>query len=419
MQVNENEIPHIDKVVEYIEYFKKLYNKLFDDKTLIITNVEVLEQHFAKHFDKLRFKMDEDLFQYNHAMVVFIVLCLAYDRIEVADVPHEFLKQHFILSPNQPTLANDLLNLKILHKSWNHFDLCDYEQVKNYVRGIHKSIASKVLYANKLKVMNRLNLIKKVAKDLFSVTPKCLMMMACQVAENLQQLSVADKLHTHVQDTQEYYFTDYQMTNFFNWAKAETTYFQIRNFRTRILNIFYLFVFDQPARNLYTYNRAGEIPSVTAVVTSKFPSQWTSSMQHVILYNKPHELLAHDNILIRNATLLALFEAFCKTIYSVNFSKFCVCMNFDIVKNYKHLLLSEHPIVLLAWHKMYIVAKGKVYLYKNLEETLLAWLFHLKDENDCMLFGQISLLKICNTLCVPPSQQQQEESNNEFIEIDI
>lgn len=419
MQVNENEIPHIDKVVEYIEYFKKLYNKLFDDKTLIITNVEVLEQHFAKHFDKLRFKMDEDLFQYNHAMVVFIVLCLAYDRIDVDDVPYEFLKKHLILSPKQTTLANDLLNLKILHKSWNHFDLCDYEQVKNYVRGIHKSIASKVLYANKLNVMNRLNLIKKVAKNLFSVTPKCLMMMACQVAENLQQLSVANKLHSHVQDTQEYYFSDYQMTNFFNWAKAETTYFQIRNFRTRILNIFYLFVFDKAARNLYTYSRAGEVPSVTAVVTSKFPSQWTSSMQHIILYGKPHELLAHDNIFIRNATLLALLEAFMKTIYSVNFSKFCVCMNFDIVKNYKHIVMSEHPIVVFAWHKFLIFAKGKLYKYKNLEDTLLAWLFHLKDENDCMLFKQISLLKICNTLCVGPSQQQQEERNEEYIEIDI
>ena len=119
MELNESEIPSINKLVEYIEYFKKLYNRLFDDKTLIITNIEVLEDHFAKHFDKLRFKMDEDLFQYNHGMIVFIVLCLAYDRIDVEDVPDAFLKQHLILPSKQTTLANDILNLKILHNVWN------------------------------------------------------------------------------------------------------------------------------------------------------------------------------------------------------------------------------------------------------------------------------------------------------------
>ena len=419
MEIDEKEIPSIHKLSEYIEYFKRIYNALFNDKQLTITNIEVLEQHFANNFNTLRFKMDEDLFQYNHAMIVFIVLCTAYNRMDIGPCTDTFLKQHLILPGNQSTLANNILNMHILHNAWKEFDLHRYDQVQQYVRRVHKSVAAKVIFADNLQHMNRLNMIKKVGNNLFCINTKCMMMLACHVAENLQQLAVGDAVHSYATDDPVYTFSDYQMNTFFKWATAETTYFQIRNFRTRILNIFYLFVFDEPARNLYTYNRAGEIPSVTAVVTAKFPSNWTSAMQHVILYGKPHELLGHDNLFIRNAALIALLEAFMKTIYSVNFSKFCVCMNFDIQKHIKHIMLSEHPILLLAWHKFYIAVKGKVYMYATLEESLLAWLFHLKDDCRCMLFGQISLLKICNTLCVSTTQEEEEEANDEFIEIDI
>lgn len=419
MEIDENEIPSINKLSEYIEYFKRIYNALFDDKQLAIANIDVLERHFANNFNTLRFKMDEDLFQYNHGMIVFIVLCTAYTRMTTEPSTETFLKQHLILQGSQSTLANNILNLHILHNAWKQFDLRSYNDTKRYVQRVHQSVARNVIFADNLEHMNRLNMIKKVGKDLFCINTKCMMMMACHVAENLQQLCVADAVHTYLCDDPVYTFTDHQMNTFFKWATAETTYFQIRNFRTRILNIFYLFVFDEPARNLYTYNRAGEIPSITAVVTAKFPSNWTSAMQHVILYGKPHELLGHDNLFIRNAALMALFEAFCKTIYSVNFSKFCICMNFDIQKNIKHIMLSEHPILLLAWHKFYIAAKGKVYMYATLEESLMAWLFHLKDDCQCMLFGQISMLKLCNTLCVGATQEEEEEANDEFIEIDI
>ena len=51
MEIDENEIPSIDKLSEYIEYFKRIYNALFDDKQLAITNIDVLERHFANNFN--------------------------------------------------------------------------------------------------------------------------------------------------------------------------------------------------------------------------------------------------------------------------------------------------------------------------------------------------------------------------------
>jgi len=420
MEVHEKDIPNVEKVVDYVAFFKNIYTKLLDDSSIQITNLEVLENHFALNFDKLRFKMDEDLFQYNHSMIVFIVLCMAYQREKVPPVTDDFLEQYELLPPTQPTLANDILNLHILHESWDKFHITELAKVQHYTRLLHKSVADKFIYANSLDVMNRWNMVKRVGKDLFLPTEKCMMTCASRCAENLKQFMIVRAVLQQYEPENKYEFSDYQINKFFEWAKQETTYFQIRNFRTRILNIFYLFIFDKPARDLYTYARAGEVPSVTAVVTAKFPSAWTSSMQHIILYAKPHELLGHEDQLIRNATMIALFEAYMKTIFSFNFSKYCVCMNFDIQHNARHIVLSEHPLVLFAWQKWYLVASGKLYYYDNLQETLLAWLFHLKDDSDCLIMKQISLLKICNTLCVDQTEPTaQDTSQQSFIEIDI
>ena len=43
--------------------------------------------------------MDEDLFQYNHAMIVFIVLCVAYSREEVQELDEQYFKDYLILPP--------------------------------------------------------------------------------------------------------------------------------------------------------------------------------------------------------------------------------------------------------------------------------------------------------------------------------
>ena len=36
MEIDENEIPSIDKLSEYIEYFKRIYNALFDEILTIV-----------------------------------------------------------------------------------------------------------------------------------------------------------------------------------------------------------------------------------------------------------------------------------------------------------------------------------------------------------------------------------------------
>jgi hypothetical protein len=137
------------------------------------------------------------------------------------------------------------------------------------------------------------------------------------------------------------------------------------------------------------------------------------------LYGQSQELLCHENVFIRDATLFSLWEAFMKTIYGYNFTKFCVCLDNDIVKQIKFILSSDHPVVLRVWSRWLLCFKGKIYKYVNLQETLLAWLHHIHTECDSLVLKEISLLKICKTLCVKEIAKEKDYSQENFIEVDI
>lgn len=421
MEICTSDIPKTNDLVRYVEFFQKIYKQLFDDKTLRIVNLNKLEEHFAMVFDDIRMRMDEDLFQYNHAMIVFIVLCVAYSREEVQELDEQYFKDYLILPPSQKSLSGDMLNLHILHCNWSSFKIETVDCLEAYIRAMHKSLAQKMTFADSLAVMNRWNLVKKVSKNLFLPNEEAMMLSACRVNENIRQLLIMKTISKHLVDDCVYTFTDDRLLHFFNFCCKEKTYFQIRQFRTRILNVFYLFLFDKPQRDFYTYSRAGEIPSTTAIVTSKFPSQFSSSIQHAALYGQPEELFGHNNKQIQDATLLSFFEAYMKTIFSFQFTKFCICLNFTIFKQIKHVLLAEHPVILLACNNWYLANKGKIYMYANLQETILAWLFHIRDDYNCLVQKQISLLKICNVLCKDLDEEREENSDivQNYIEIDI
>ena len=170
---------------------------------------------------------------------------------------------------------------------------------------------------------------------------------------------------------------------------------------------------------LYTYKRTGEIPSIHSHVTSKYPQQWSSSVQHFILYGDSSVLIAHDDIKIRDATLLALWEAHMKTIYGFQFTKFCVCMDHDIIAQVQFILSSEHPIVLYVWHRWLLAFEGKIYKYDSLQETLLAWLHYINDSCGSMILNEVSLLKICNHLCITEIQKEKDFDLEDYIEVSI
>ena len=55
MELIEEQIPDIEHFVDYITYWKTIYNKLYNDKTLKVKDIHVIEKHLARNFNKIRF----------------------------------------------------------------------------------------------------------------------------------------------------------------------------------------------------------------------------------------------------------------------------------------------------------------------------------------------------------------------------
>lgn len=420
MEIVENEIPDVHKIVPYIEFWNKIYKYLYNETDAKITNIHVVQNHMALHFDKLRKIMDEDMFEWNHAMIICLILAAAMDKVDYKDVENSFYKENALFETKEnETFCTSILNLDIIQHRWENIDIENYSQMKNYTFNVHKNITKQFLYANSIEIKNRWNMMKKVGKGLYKPNNTSLMYVTCRIAMQLQTLKVAQIIIPFLISGTPYEFAEGTKKTFYNWANGETTYFSIRNFRNRILNIFWMFMNDEATRCVYTYKRVGEIPSIHSHVTSKYPQQWTSTVQHFILYGEPRELIKHENMKIQDATLLALWEAHMKTIYGFKFIKFCVCMDQSIINQIKHILDANHPVVLRVWHKWYLSYNGKIYKYRNLMETLLAWIHHINDNCDSMVLQQINLLKICKTLCVKEVQIEKDYTNEDYIEVGI
>ena len=182
-------------------------------------------------------------------------------------------------------------------------------------------------------------------------------------------------------------------------------------------DILWNFFNDEPSRCYYTYTRSGEIPTVLAHVTQSYPSAWISSLQHELLYEKPAELIDHNNTHIQNAVLIALFEAHFKTHYNIAWSRYCMCMEDDILKMYKKLLTVEHPMILKVWGKFYVMWQSKLVFMDRFEKAIIYWLKLLKEHRNACLFSNVNLSNTINR--VLPETIVAEESNDDIFEISL
>ena len=191
---------------------------------LQILNPAVVEIHFARNFDKLRHIMDEDLFEWNHAMIVTVVMAQMYDRMPYADIPEEFCVRNCLFQVNEKTtFASALLSLTIQFR-WQEFDLRELAVIKKYCFNVHKCITQKFIYADNLDIMNRWNMMKKVGKNFFQPNCTALMLVTCRIAMQLNELLSAKAIKPYVTNTLQHKFNDATMTNFFNWAKGKNIF---------------------------------------------------------------------------------------------------------------------------------------------------------------------------------------------------
>ncbi|MAD25872.1 MAG: hypothetical protein CMO44_17055 [Verrucomicrobiales bacterium] len=396
--------PNIDRHAEYIAYVKELYLKNLKNSNPIDENdkeeIKVISKHLAMHFTKLRNINDDDYFEWNHGMCLGLAYFGYLQRVSVE--PNEIFCREKALMTKHDTLADVIFLMHHIDKKWSNFKLTDLYNVQKYINFVHSKISFFALNADSLKKMNRWNLIKSLNDRYFTLSTNGIMYVVCRAAYHQRNLQVAKVMQPMLQSRPT--LEERDVKNLYNWAKEQDTYFSIRKFRMRMINILWTFFNDEPSRCYYTYIRSGEVPTILSHVTASYPSQWISSIQHELLYHKAPELLEHRNPLVQDAVLIALFEAHFKTHYNLAWSRYCMCMEDTILEVYEKLLTVEHPMILKVWGQFYVLWNKQLFPCKRFQEAMVYWFQLLRDHRQSTLFKNINCSNTINRVLPPVAE---------------
>lgn len=396
--------PNIDRHAEYIAYVKELYLKNLKNSNPVDENdkeeIKVISKHLAMHFTKLRNINDDDYFEWNHGMCLGLAYFGYLQRMSVE--PNEIFCREKALMTKHDTLADVIFLMHHIDKRWSNFKLTDVDNVQKYINFVHSKISFFPLNADSLKKMNRWNLIKSLNEKYFTLSTNGIMYITCRAAYHQRNLQVAKVMQPMLQSRPT--LEERDVKNLYNWAKEQDTYFSIRKFRMRMINILWTFFNDEPSRCYYTYIRSGEVPTILSHVTASYPSQWISSIQHELLYHKAPELLEHRNPLVQDAVLIALFEAHFKTHYNLAWSRYCMCMEDTILEVYEKLLTVEHPMILKIWGQFYVLWNKQLFPCKRFQEAMVYWFQLLRDHRQSTLFKNINCSNTINRVLPPVAE---------------
>lgn len=411
---------------DYIKFWRTSYQNAFasaktssETSKEHIENIEnTIETHLQKHYQKLRFIIDDDYFEWNQAMCVFLALCQWRQNLTENPAPMAALcKKWNVLPPIANTLADAILLVKHIDNQWPTWDIAESTNIQQYIKQAHRAISKFVTKAGTLRVFNRWDFIQEINKNTFRIHPKGIFFFAAHVSLQLKRLRIGKMLHPITQPI-PIEITEDDTLHFVKWAQTQETYYNIRTFRQRISFFVWQFLHDEAMRNMHTYTRAGEIPTVYANTTNKYPSGFIGNMQHNMLYTESIGLIHTNNPLIRDANFLALFEAVVKTLYCFDFIKYCFCNEEAVVDMNKNLILAEHPILVRCWGKWGVCQKGQFYYTKDILKSLILWLHFVKTDHQCILLKSFNISNLINQVLQINKEyfenEDTEENSNVF-----
>ena len=384
---------------EYLQYWQDEYEAALKGRvqeSVLEKKEKIIEAHLCKHYNRLRNIIDDDYFEWNQAMMVFLVLCQWRNGVSDKGIDMEaFCKKNNLLPPKAARLSDAILLLKHVDDRWAKWDLKELKTVARYVREVHRRVAKFVVRAGNLSAMDRWNFLESISDKYFRLHPRGIFFACSHVALQLKSIEVGKYLLPRMEPI-PVTIEEEDREHLMQWAEKQETYYSIRTFRMRIQAFLWLFLHDEAGRCFHTYERAGEVPTVYSHVTSKYPSGWIGNLSHDTLYSEALQLIRHESNLIREANILALFEAAVKTLYSVEFIKYCFCLEHSIVDMARKLSTAEHPIILRAWGKWGVMNRGKFYYSKDVLDTILLWLQILKNDYGGKLMKSFNITNLIN-----------------------
>ena len=424
---NRTSIPSVKHHSLYISFWKKIYDDVKHDQ--IIPDKVIITQykrHLAKEFEKLRHIKDDDFFEWNHAMIVYLVISMCELKTEQHnnsskqfDVNDEGQQYQTWLKKNQMLtiknrknkLSTIMLLIDHIDDRWGHFDLEDIHFIQTYIEKIYLSASEYVHNAGDLTFYDRWNLIDPIDyKNLYRVRNVLIMQLACKQAFQTRNIVLGNLINTF-HTSSDIQVSEHQERQFIRWAEKEKTYFSIRKFRTRITQVIWRFLDNLPSRWLHTYKKTGEEPTVYSHVSGKYPSSWINSINHNVLYSEPAILLNSSNPLIHEATVFALVEAYFRTLHNFNWTSYCFCNDFDIINNNTALRTSKFPLIIRYWKKFAVVFQNKLYKTETIVKSLLFWLKIIKRDCNYIILENINLFNTYNTMIPNENQAEGGEEN--------
>ena len=409
----------------YVAYWKNIYDEIKEDK--ITPNEEQIERyrkHLANNFETLRHIKDDDFFEWNHAMIVYLVISMCEFKFkkkldnsslrnEESQPYKEWLKRNQMLTikNTKNKLSTIMLLIDHVDDRWGHFDLNDIKFIEKYINKIFLSASEYVHNAGELTFYDRWNLIEPIDyKNLYRVRNVLVMKLACKQAFQTKNTVLGNLINTfHV--SSDISVSENEERQFIRWAEKEKTYFSIRKFRTRITQVIWRFLDNLPSRWLHTYQRTGEEPTVYSHVSGKYPSSWINSINHNVLYSDPVLLLNSNNPLIYEATVFALVEAYFRTLHNFNWTSYCFCNDFDIIKNETAIRTSKFPLIIRYWKKFAVIFQNKLYKTNTIIKSLLLWLKIIKRNCNYIILENINLFNTYNTM-IPTENDGEDVENN-------
>ena len=407
---------------EYIDYWRDVYKGgkggVGPPATEALLQLEAhAEAHLCKHFHRLRLVIDDDHFEWNMAMVVFVALCQWRSRAPPVAVHKDFLRAHNLLPPRADTLADAVLLVKHIDDRWGRWPIADLPDVRQYVLAVHRALAKFVVRTHTLKAMNRWNFIDAIGREQFRLKPNGIMYLCAHACLHLKSLRVASILKDRITPA-PFAVEQHHRDHFYAFVAKQETYYSIRTFRMRISAFVYMFMHDEAERCVHTYTRAGEVPTIYSSVTSKYPSGHIGNLSHDILYAEHRVLIHHDNEDVRDGNLLALFEAIVKTLYTLDFVRYCYCWEHNVVDMQRQLDVAVHPVLVRAWGKWGVVHAGKFHPCKALVDAILLWVMIVQEHHACTVlktFNLTNLVRQCLPLNAPA--EESDESGEAVFEV--
>tara|TARA_B100001094_G_scaffold17594_2_gene15156 strand:- start:14798 stop:16057 length:1260 start_codon:yes stop_codon:yes gene_type:complete len=417
-------IPSINHLTLYIQFWKTIY----ETQNCSIEDLKLFKNHLAENFEKLRHIKDDDFFEWNHGMIVYLVISMLELKTNTTlpSIDKMFLKDMNLMPiPENFKLSDAVLLLEHIDDRWGHFNSKDIKKMKQYIDTVYSKIAFFVHHAGTLSIYNRWNLVEQLPlknKNIYKTKSMLIMQLAAKQAWHTQNINIAEIINKF-DISNDIIITQEEENNFINWAVNEKTYFSIRKFRTRITLIIWRFLDNLPSRWLHTYQRTGEEPTIYSYVSSKYPSPWINSINHTVLYSKPEELLGSRNPLIQEATVFALIEAYFRTLHNFNWTNYCFCHNYDIKKNIIAIKTSTFPLIVRYWKKFAVVYKDKIYKTNTIVKSFLLWLKIVKQKCNYIILENINLYNTYNTMIPLEKSVEKEQikivNNKQIFEINL